>query len=41
MPKLYIRGGQEHISLALLNDNLVTESLVSIVGRRNRRVSTR
>jgi chromosomal replication initiation ATPase DnaA len=36
-----IRGGQEHISLTLLNESLVAESLVSIVDRRNRRVSTR
>jgi hypothetical protein len=36
-----IRGGQEHISLALLDEKLVTESLVSIVDRRNRRVSSR
>ena len=36
-----IHSGQEHISLALLKDDLVTGSLVSIVDRRNRRVSAR
>jgi hypothetical protein len=36
-----IRCGQEHINLALLKDDLVTESLVSIADRRNRRVSVR
>jgi putative transposase len=36
-----IRGGQEHISLALLDEKLVAESLVSIVDRRNRRISSR
>jgi hypothetical protein len=36
-----IRGGHEQISLALLKDDLVTESLISIVDRRNRRVATR
>ena len=36
-----IRGGHEQISLALLKDHLVTESLVSIADRRNRRVSAR
>ena len=36
-----IRGGQEHISLALLDDKLVTESLISIVDRCTRRVSSR
>jgi hypothetical protein len=36
-----IHGGQEHISLPLLKDDLVTGSLVSIVDRRNRRVSAR
>jgi hypothetical protein len=36
-----IRGGHEHISLTLLDEKLVTESLVSIVDRRNRRVSSR
>lgn len=36
-----IRGGHEHISLALLDEKLVTESLVSIIDRRNRRVSSR
>jgi hypothetical protein len=36
-----IRAGQEHISLALLDDKLVTESLISIVDRRTRRVSSR
>ena len=36
-----IRCGQEHISLALLKDDLVTESLISIADRRNRRVSVR
>lgn len=36
-----IRNGHEHISLALLKDDLVTGSLVSIVDRRNRRVSVR
>ena len=35
-----IRNGQEQISLALLKDDLVTESLISIADRRNRRVST-
>jgi hypothetical protein len=34
-----IRSGQEQIGLALLKDDLVTESLVSIADRRNRRVS--
>jgi len=36
-----IRGGQEYISLALLKDHLMTESLVSIADRRHRRVSAR
>jgi hypothetical protein len=36
-----IRSGQEHIGLALLRDDLVTESLVSITDRRTRRVSSR
>jgi Bacterial TniB protein len=36
-----IHSGQEHISLPLLKDDLVTGSLVSIVDRRNRRVSAR
>ena len=36
-----VRGGHEQISLALLKDHLVTESLVSIADRRNRRVSAR
>jgi Bacterial TniB protein len=36
-----IHSGQEHISLSLLKDDLVTGSLVSIVDRRNRRVSAR
>ena len=36
-----IRSGQEQISLALLKDDLVTESLISIADRRNRRVSSR
>ena len=36
-----IRGGQEHISLTLLKDDLVAESLVAIVDRRNRRPSSR
>ena len=36
-----IHSGQEHISLALLKDDLVTGSLVSIADRRNRRVSAR
>ena len=36
-----IHSGQEHINLALLKDDLVTGSLVSIVDRRNRRVSAR
>ncbi len=36
-----IRCGQEQISLALLRDDLVTESLISIADRRNRRVSSR
>jgi hypothetical protein len=36
-----IHSRQEHISLALLKDDLVTGSLVSIVDRRNRRVSAR
>jgi hypothetical protein len=36
-----IHRGQEHISLPLLKDDLVTGSLVSIVDRRNRRVSAR
>jgi hypothetical protein len=36
-----IHNGQEHISLPLLKDDLVTGSLVSIVDRRNRRVSSR
>jgi hypothetical protein len=36
-----IHSRQEHISLALLRDDLVTGSLVSIVDRRNRRVSAR
>ena len=36
-----IHSGQERISLALLKDDLVTGSLVSIVDRRNRRVSAR
>lgn len=36
-----IRGGQEHISLALLDEKFITESLVSITDRRNRRVSSR
>src|ERR1700677_706360 len=31
-----IRGGQEHISLTLLDEKLINESLVSIVDRRNR-----
>lgn len=35
-----IRGGQEYINLSLLKDDL-TESLVSIVDRRHRRVSAR
>ena len=35
-----IRNGQEHISLALLKADMVTDSLVSIADRRNRRVST-
>jgi hypothetical protein len=34
-----IRSGEERIVLALLNDELVTESLVSIKDRRNRRFS--
>jgi hypothetical protein len=34
-----IRGGHEQISLALLKDELITSSLISIVDRRNRRVS--
>jgi hypothetical protein len=34
-----IRSGEERIALALLNDELVTESLVSIKDRRNRRFS--
>jgi hypothetical protein len=34
-----IRSGEERIALALLNDDLVTESLVSIKDRRNRRFS--
>jgi hypothetical protein len=34
-----IRSGEERIALALLNDDLVTESLVSIKDRRNRRLS--
>ena len=36
-----IRNGQEQITLALLKDDLVTESLISIADRRNRRVSAR
>ena len=36
-----IRCKQEQIGLALLKDDLVTESLVSIVDRRHRRVSAR
>ena len=36
-----IRSGQERIDLSLLADHLVAESLVSIVDRRNRRVSVR
>jgi hypothetical protein len=36
-----IRSGQEQIGLSLLKDDLVTESLVSIADRRNRRVSGR
>jgi hypothetical protein len=36
-----IRGGQEQINLALLKDDLVTESLISIADRRDRRVSAR
>ena len=36
-----IRGGQEQISLALLDERLVTDSLVSIVDRRNRRPGSR
>ena len=36
-----IRGGHEQISLALLKDDLVAESLVSIVDRRSRRVASR
>lgn len=36
-----ILSGQEYISLALLKDDLVTESLVSIADRRSRRVSAR
>jgi len=36
-----IPGGHEQISLSLLKDDLVTESLISIVDRRNRRVSSR
>lgn len=36
-----ILSGQEHISLSLLKDDLVTGSLVSIVDRRNRRVAAR
>jgi hypothetical protein len=36
-----IHSGQEHIGLALLKDDLVTGSLVSIVDRHNRRVSAR
>jgi hypothetical protein len=36
-----IHSRQEHINLALLKDDLVTGSLVSIVDRRNRRVSAR
>jgi hypothetical protein len=36
-----IRGGQEHISLTLLDEKLINESLVSIVDRRNRRVFSR
>jgi hypothetical protein len=34
-------SGQEQISLALLKDDLVTASLISIADRRNRRVSVR
>ena len=36
-----IRGGHEQISLALLKDDLVTESLISIADRRDRRASAR
>jgi hypothetical protein len=36
-----IHSRQEHISLALLKDDLVTSSLVSIVDRRDRCVSAR
>jgi hypothetical protein len=36
-----IRSGQEHNGLALLRDELATESLVSITVRRTRRVSSR
>ena len=36
-----IRGGHEQISLALLKDDLVIESLISIADRRGRRVSAR
>jgi Bacterial TniB protein len=36
-----IRSGQEQISLAQFKDDLVLESLASIAGRRNRRVSLR
>jgi hypothetical protein len=36
-----IRCGQEYISLALLDEKFITESLISIADRRNRRVSSR
>lgn len=36
-----VHSGQEHINLGMLKDDLVTGSLVSIVDRRNRRVSAR
>jgi hypothetical protein len=34
-----IHSGEERISLSLLKDDLVTESLVSIADRRTRRFS--
>jgi hypothetical protein len=36
-----IHSGQERVCLGMLEDDLVTGSLVSIVDRRNRRVSAR
>jgi hypothetical protein len=41
MRRRSIRGGQEHISLALLDNKLITESLISTVDRRIRSVSSR